>query len=418
MLHFYQGLKIPRFLYVFIVAGCWYTAVFGQQYETYGYVSELRNMREKAYQLAVLNDADAIGKLIGQKMVVEQQGQIDSFVIFHPKEVLLLQLLSLNIEKIVQSIEPGRDFLTDYSPDLKKQEYSLLQEIPEDNLLHDLLLLADARRVQLLGAIEKSSLTDEQKTICSLYTKVIIQHNNLAEPFIPIIDSLSQTFLNQYPQSAWAGYVATTINPQYRPSHFGIGAGIYSGFFMFAGPLGKAVGAGGPIGGSISLGWYRLQLQLNIAGSIGSKFKHEFYYGTDTIPENTSASVTSGDIVLGIAVVDRAKISILPFAGLGGLGIGGTYSIGNNETKQVYFSKFPTLTGGLCVDWKFNTIRRSVNTYRDKFMYVNDQSYWYLRFRAGYQNPMLETVQPGLKGEHLFFQIGIGAYTNPQRLVR
>lgn len=419
MLHFGQGYKATKILTTTLLACMLVTSSFSQSFETYGYVSELRNMREKAYQLAVLNDVDAIGKLIAQKLIVEQHGITDSFVVFHPKEILLLQLLSLNIKTIAESIVTGRDFLTDYSTELKKPEYSLLQEVPEDNLLHDLLLLADARRTQLLTAINSSDLTDEQKTICTLYTRVILQHNNLNEPFIPFIDSLSQSFVKRYPQSPYNGYVTNMINPEFRPSHFGVGAGIYTGVYMFTGQLGRAIGAGGPIGGSITLGWYRIQLQLNIAGSIGSKFKKVFYYESDTIPQNTSASVTSGDIVLGIAVVNRAKINIVPFAGLGGIGIGGTYSVGtNNDTRQVYFSKFPSLIGGLCVDWKFNAIRRSINTYRDKFMYANDQSYWYLRFRAGYQNPMLESIQDGLMGEHLFFQIGIGAYTNPQRLVR
>jgi len=251
--------------------------------------------------------------------------------------------------------------------------------------------------------IDKSTLTAENKSMLKLILNDIFRDNDQKQSQ-EIKDKIQQdinlqcdSFLTTYPQSKYEHYVRNYIRFAVTRSDWGIGMDFSIGYTS-AGSKGNYIKDGFAAG----LGWdfhykkWALFTRINI---FGTTTKQDFYFTrTVVLPARSSVTYFVPELSLGYETLDNRTLTLIPFAGIGGLFCDPVQNDQNKvpALKNQELSSFSYQAGINC-DLKFKNSKANPKL-------KNEYSYNGIRLRVMYFMPATEIHE--LRGNQLMVTVG------------
>lgn len=249
--------------------------------------------------------------------------------------------------------------------------------------------------------IEQSTLKGEEKDMLKLILNDIFEnHNQMGDDKINAqknINKQCDVFLATYPNSKYEHYVRNYIRLIVGRSNWGLGMDFSFGY-ADAGARKDYINNGFAMG----IGWdthykkFALYTRINI---LGAKTNKDFYFGQNAVlPAGAHTTYAFPELSLGYEILNNRTITLIPFAGLGGLFCSPAEDdIDNNPAlKGNEMSAFCTEVGINC-DIKFRSSR--LNPYIS-----NEYSYNGIRLRLAYLMP--NSKRPELNGNQIMITAG------------
>ncbi|NJM16596.1 MAG: hypothetical protein HC896_15580 [Bacteroidales bacterium] len=294
--------------------------------------------------------------------------------------------------------------------------------VPKDEaLLRKLAQQVDAQKEQITDNISILAYPDEDKAFLQLYLRYLLANVNLDSIDTQYFKTSSTDFTSRYAQSPYQSFIEQNINLKYKQSHWNIGWGVLTGYSFWLGDLSTYFKGFVPIGGSIDVGYNRLNIVINFVGSLSSKTKKAFTtYNADSTQnadwsKGQRVSVVRADVNLGYTVLSNTKFKVVPYAGLGTTAISTLTEI---EDTVPSIRHTPSFAAGVLLDYKFSYTNKDPKSYEEAFIVEKDRTYWYARLNLALVNPMYSEDYKRFKGKNLYVGASIGICINPAMKVK
>lgn len=347
----------------------------------------------------------------------------DTFEYLDTKEKTILLFWMQDYSSIFEGIKKGQDYhnFNFVKKESKKPAFKMLSVYGSDSLLPSLIMLSSIKEKELIEQIQHSALSNEEKDFLHIYLTSILAYNNLAGFHADSIVNMSGRYIDKYPASVYNDYINENIRPDYTLSRFGIGGGFYSGYAFTMGNFNKYFTSGVPMGANIDVAYNRCIFMINLF-SIPSVVKKHFIplertTANDTVTwgKGLFSSMSVASASLGVVVLNTYRFKIVPFGGVGTMGISAAKNEFNtnimDKEEVLNMNLTPSYYTGINCEYKFKYIRSYTN-YSEAFKSKLNKTYWYLKCMFAYVRQPDYIIKPEMRGSTLMFNVGIGTFSN------
>ena len=283
-------------------------------------------------------------------------------------------------------------------------EYTRVNRIaPQQDILYERIREKSLISIsKLTSEIYLSGLSEVDNDFLVLYLNAILSGKSSTITQDKLND-LADEFILKYPQSEYNKYIRENLRFKFVPSKWGFAYEFFSGYGMATGNLANHFTNNIPIGVAFDVQYKNLSLYLR--DYIGfSKLKNDISYPDGTWKAKSQVRVFVPEATLGYVVMDRNRVKLAPFAGIGGVNFSPTEKDISNEPflKNANTGGFSYMAGfnldiKLGKDISFNEFNSGVG-------------FGFIRIRYSYCMPRLAEKYDGMTGNMHCFTVGIGAF--------
>lgn len=253
--------------------------------------------------------------------------------------------------------------------------------------------------------IISSSYDEEKKEILTLNFVYLISESDSDGENQHRLNSLSNSFLDSYPDSNFEKYVREYIRYELRPSKWGFSFEFFSGFGIFTEELKNDFTNNIPIGVAFDI-FYKNYI-LFLRNYIGfSKTTNEIAFDEGTWKDDAQVRVFLPEASVGYLLLDSKKVKFMPFVGISSTTVSPTeYDLKRfEEYDNVGLDFTTTYSYGINLDFVIGT--------SDGIPIVSrsEQSYWFIRLRYAYNQPQFQKKYDGFGGDFHYITLGFGGF--------
>lgn len=272
---------------------------------------------------------------------------------------------------------------------------------PDDGMYGYLVAYATTHKSEVIRNIHQGDLSkDEQAYLRILFPYVIFQQNSTIVGQ-DSINTLSETFLREYPNSRFAPFIRTEIRETFRPSPWGFGFDFFTGLGQFRGDLSMYFTGHVPVGIGFEIYFNRvgvfLRDYIGFGGSVESGFEYQGIWPFD-LPVN----VLLPEVDVGYVISNSDELKITPFLGVSSMNIAPPLAQ-RNDGFDVGLDFVKTYTYGVNFDLKLKASEIPI-------VHSREQSTWIVKCRVAMNHPTYTTRDARFDGSLISFTVGFGAF--------
>lgn len=333
--------------------------------------------------------------------------QDKNYVVFYPSEYCYILYWTQQYNKLLASMAI-RDSINNY-PYRSIQHFDDLrfdkQISPPNDLLQEKLYRRSKDSIlQLYSFIDNSSLKKEDKDFLKIRLQYITSMSDYKPATRDSLNLSADRFLESYPNSSYNSFIRKYIRFEFVPSKWGFVFEFFSGYGILTKELNNTFFNPVPIG--IAFDVYYKKFGFFLRDYIGfSKTKKDVPYNNGIWEKGSQVRVFLPEASLGYVVLDNKIAKITPFAGFSGTAFLATDNDEekNPELKKAGLKFTNTYTAGVNLDIKLGTSKTEMVSF-------NEESYWFLRLRYGYNLPQFQKRYNGYNGAMHYITVGIGGF--------
>lgn len=320
----------------------------------------------------------------------------DDYFALYPSEQWFIKFWTKDYERLISEI---RQYDSIY-PKLQKKV-----QPPEDNLYMMLREKTYNQRKLMIKNIEESSLPEQDKDFLILHLNACLMNKDTNDLTQYTLNSEADNFILKYPESKMIDFTRKYIRYKLVPSKWGFTFEFFSGYGIFSGSLKNHYINNIPMG--VAFDVYYKNLVLYLRDYIGfSKTRHDFTNGNVVWEKKSQVRVFLPEASLGYVINDGKRFKLAPFVGISSTDISPTDvdSEEKPDLKDYELTFTTTYTVGFNVDIKLNKPKIAIVSTGQ------EQSYWFLRIRYGYNFPQFSKSYSGFDGNMQYITIGFGGF--------
>lgn len=284
---------------------------------------------------------------------------------------------------------------------------SLLRMIAEnDRLSQEVGRKSAESYLPLTVTIDAASLSNEEKAFLKLWLYALLftpeRVDNEAE--MAELNGMADTFLESYKGSEYCDYTRRFIRYRFRPGKWGFGYELFLGYNALTGGLNRHFGnsiAGG-FAFNVLYRDFDLSLRFNYASA---KSRREVIHRDITWPADVGGYLVGADLALHYPVYQSNDLKVMPFVGIGGMGIGPTDVEIKNHPELEDFKELSTLNYLFGLELKLNSWSRDVD--------LSGSGGGYLGIRYSYYMPHYKRTHELLEGNMHMITLSFGGFGRP-----
>ena len=258
--------------------------------------------------------------------------------------------------------------------------------------------------LQLDALIDKSFLKEENKDFLKLYLLFLIKAGTNRTTARDSLNVSADKFLKEFPASKHVSFIRKYIRGEYIASKWGFVFEFFSGYDILTKELKDHFTNAVPIGVAFDI--YYKKWALFLRDHIGlNKTKADIPYNSGVWEKGSQVRVYLPEASLGYVVTDNKILKLTPFAGISSTDFSPTTvdQNSNSNLKNAELKFTTTWTAGLNVDIKLGHSKTPMVSY-------NEESYWFVRVRYGYNLPQFQNKYDGYSGAIHYITIGLGGF--------
>ena len=324
-------------------------------------------------------------------------------------------LLSFWTEEYQTLLQEARLFATDI--DWQNSGYwemserfrpsSLLRMISEnDQLLQEVGRKSAESYLPLTVTIDAATLSNEEKAFLKLWLYALLftpeRVDNEAE--MTELNAMADTFLENYRESDYADYTRRFIRYRFRPGNWGFGYELFLGYNTLTEGLNRHFGNSVAGGFAFNMLYrdFELSLRFNYASA---KTKREVIHRDIIWPTDVGGYLVGADLSLQYPLYQSRDLKLMPFVGIGGMGIGPTDAEIKNHPELDDFRELSTLNYLVGLELKLNSWNREVDLSRSGGSYLG--------IRYSYYMPNYNRKHELLEGNMHMITLSFGGFGRP-----
>lgn len=410
--------SMKRVLFPFVILFFWNTStVFTQENDS------LRNeiLSRRTGDLEMIAKGRSLtlehllkGDLIALKEVKEYlvDESDNPYSVYLPVEYWLLSFWTEEYETLLQE---AKLFATDidwqnrgnWEMPERYRPSSLLRMIAEnDRLSQEVGRKSAESYLPLTVTIEAATLNNEEKAFLKLWLYALLftpeRVDNEAE--MAELNGMADTFLEEYSGSEYGDYTRRFIRYRFKPSDWGFGYELFLGYNTLTDGLNRHFGnsiAGG-FAFNVLYHDFDLSLRFNYASA---KTRREVIHKDIAWPANIGGYLVGADLSLHYPLYQSRDLKLMPFVGIGGMGIGPTDAEIEDHPELDDFKEFSTLNYLVGLELKLNSWNREVDLSRSGGSYLG--------IRYSYYMPNYERKHALLEGNMHMITLSFGGFGRP-----
>ncbi|HEY5391854.1 MAG TPA: hypothetical protein VIJ57_07060 [Hanamia sp.] len=280
-----------------------------------------------------------------------------------------------------KKIQPAQDLL-----------FSKLYERSKDSIL------------QLDTFIDNSSLKDEDKDFLKLNLLYLIKAGSSRATARDSLNVSADKFLEEFPASKHVSFIRKYIRAEYVPSKWGFVFEFFSGYDILTKELKDHFTNAVPIGVAFDI--YYKKWALFLRDHIGlNKTSIDIPYNNGVWEKGSQVRVYLPEASVGYVALENKILKLTPFAGISSTDFSPTTvdQNSNSNLKNAELKFTTTWSAGLNVDIKIGRSKTPMVSY-------NEESYWFLRVRYGYNLPQFQNKYDGYSGAIHYITVGVGGF--------
>ena len=284
---------------------------------------------------------------------------------------------------------------------------SLLRMISENDRLSQAVgsKSADAY-LPLTVTIDDAALNGEEKEFLKLwlYALLFTPENVGNEAEMAEMNAMATGFLETYKGSDYAGYTRRFIRHRFRTGNWGFGYEMFLGYNAFTGGLSRHFGnniAGG-FAFNVLYRDFDLSLRFNYAAT---KTKLEVTHRDIPWPTGIKGYLAGADLALHYPLYQSSDCKLMPFIGIGGMGIGPADAEIKKYPELDEFRELSTLNYLAGLELKLNSWDRDADLSRTGGSYLGIRYTYYL--------PDYKRKHPLLEGNMHMITLSFGGFGRP-----
>lgn len=284
---------------------------------------------------------------------------------------------------------------------------SLLRMIAENDRLSQKVGRKSAESyLPLTVTIDAAALNNEEKAFLKLWLYALLftpeRVDNEAE--MAELNGMADTFLESYSGSDYGDYTRRFIRYRFRPGNWGFGYELFLGYNTLTEGLNRHFGnsiAGG-FAFNVLYRDFDLSLRFNYASA---KSRREVIHQDITWPADVRGYLVGADLALHYPLYQRNNLKLMPFVGIGGMGIGPTDVEIKNHPELEDFKELSTLNYLVGMELKLNSWSRDVD--------LSGSGGGYLGIRYSYYIPHYKRTHELLEGNMHMITLSFGGFGRP-----
>ena len=248
-----------------------------------------------------------------------------------------------------------------------------------DNLSYELGVKSAESYIPLTVAIDAAELNNEEKDFLKmwLYSILFTPHNIQDKVEMTEVNNMADNFLNTYQTSEYSNYTRRFINIASNRAN-GNRIRLLLRYNSFTGGLSHHFGNNVAGGFALDILYYDFDLSLRLNYTSVNTTKKEITHQDITWPANSKGSLVGGDLALHYPVYQNKDIKIMPFIGIGGMGISPLDSEIKKYPELGDFKELSTLNYSVGLDLKLNSWDQNVDLSGTGGFYVGMRYTYYM----------------------------------------
>jgi hypothetical protein len=279
---------------------------------------------------------------------------------------------------------------------------------PRDMFIVGLKEATNSRRDDLMGGVRESGLKSFEKEFLRVLLEYLLMDEKDSYTTQGKVNALATDYINTHTDSYLIPFVKNYIRFVVRPSDWGFGLDLFSGYGSFTGSLGRHFRPVIPLGIALEAQRRKAIADFRIFLGFGGKVLREFDYEGHW-KKDLALTVVYPELSLGYALVDNPAVRCFPFAGLAPMFISPPEKDREEPGNDVELNSGWTATIGFNCDLKLGSAGNLTRA-------PNATGYSFVRIRTGFSFPGFDKQIPGFSGNLFFVQIGYGGIS--RKLVR
>lgn len=331
----------------------------------------------------------------------------EPYKVFTVGEYWLLSYWTEDYSTILSEIDEfTRNFSTfsRYENERRFHLSSLLRMVAENDRLHEKLAIKSAESyIPLTVYIDNAELkSDEREFLKLLLFSMLFTPNDPGNEEMKEVNTRANDFLDTYPENKYAEYTRKFIRYEYTVGDWGFGYDFFMGYGGMTGQLQNNFRNGFAIGIAYEVSYKDAHLLMRL-NHISSKTKKDITTNNLLWPANTLAYAITGDLALEYPVYKGRAIKVMPFAGIGGMGIGPRGKVEKDYPELKDFKEMSAFNYLAGVDIRLNFWDKNINLSRNGGDFISLRySYYFPNYQRKYDfmggNLHTITVGYGLYG--------------------
>ncbi len=284
---------------------------------------------------------------------------------------------------------------------------SLLRMISEDDRLSQEVGRKSAESyLPLTINIDDADLNKEEKEFLKLclYALLFMPQNVENEAEMAEMNKMASDFLETYKGSDYADYTRRFIRHRYKAADWGFGYELFLGYNAFTGGLSRHLGNNIAAGFAFDVLYrdFDLSFRFNYAAT---KTKREITHHDIPWPAGIRGYLAGADLALHYPIYQSSDCKLLPFIGIGGMGIGPADTEIEKYPELDEFKELATLNYLAGLELQLNSWDRDVDLSRTGGLYLG--------IRYTYYMPEYKRKHAFLEGNMHLITISLGGFGRP-----
>ncbi len=281
----------------------------------------------------------------------------DDYLAIYPIEFWLLSYWLNDYEAILSS----NKLIIQEQTANEKQTMRITPPQP-DYLAPKLMEKLTQEKERLVEELKRSKTTDEEKAFLMMHLESLLPSADSEQAAQDSLNTMADKFLDQYPDSEYAGFTKKYIRVKYTPSKNGAGYTFFLGKFLFGGNLPAYYTHPTLFGLSFELTSKAWLYQLNLAIGL-NKTRADMPVHSTTWPKGSKATGGYINLSAGRYLIDKKHIAVAPHVGVGVFGLDPSNTEDHPEYKGAGIRTGIAGSAGLITDFRLKTKNNTQGMY-------------------------------------------------------
>lgn len=220
------------------------------------------------------------------------------------------------------------------------------------------------------------------------------------------LNQMATDFLKTYKGSEYADYTRRFIRYHFKPSNWGFGYEFFVGYNAFTGGISRHFSNNMSAGFAFNALYRDLYLSLRI-NYAGTKTKQEITKNNTSWPTDVRGYLAGADLALHYPLYQSRDFRLMPFIGIGGMGIGPTDTEIDKQPDLKNMKEFSTFNYLAGLELQLNSWDQEVD--------LTSTGGLYLGIRYTYYMPNYKRKYDALEGNMHMITISIGGFGRPMK---